>query len=132
MKKGIVLTQEQKEYYLNKDFKNVIELLQSLSQLDTENEAPEEKEIRDNMPDNNGGDFWENVLEKVKSKLSRPSFNAWFEPTRGILQDGTLTIIAPNEFTADWLQARYEELIWSVIHEMTDEDIAIKFITSSK
>ncbi len=56
--------------------------------------------------------LWNNCLDYVALRVNNHSFNTWFKHTRGSQQDdGSLKIIVPNRFVADWLSDRYADLI---------------------
>lgn len=65
--------------------------------------------------------LWDKALAEIKNRLSPPSFLTWFSNTRGELVEGVLCIYSPNKFTSDWLSARYEKFILSILKELTDE-----------
>lgn len=74
-------------------------------------------------------DLWNKALQKIETKLSKPSFETWMKSTKAhSLQGDTLTITAPNEFARDWLESRYLHLIADTIYELTGEELSIKFI----
>ena len=52
--------------------------------------------------------MWNQVLEKIKKKISKPSFETWLKATKAhTLKGDILTVVAPNEFNRDWLEERY-------------------------
>ena len=74
--------------------------------------------------------LWNQVLEKIKKKISKPSFETWMKATKAhTLKGDNLTVIAPNEFNRDWLEERYADLIADLLFEVTGEEIKAKFIT---
>ena len=51
---------------------------------------------------------WDEVLEIMAADLPERSFDAWLKDSRPVQLDGnTLYIEFPNEFTKDWVEARY-------------------------
>jgi chromosomal replication initiation ATPase DnaA len=66
-------------------------------------------------------ELWSLVLKHIQNQISRPSFETWFQPTQAELHKDRLTIICPNEFSADWLNNRYERLILETIRMITNE-----------
>jgi chromosomal replication initiator protein len=74
--------------------------------------------------------LWNQVLERIKKKISKPSFETWMKATKAhALKGDTLTVIAPNEFNRDWLEDRYADLIADLLFELTGEELEAKFIT---
>lgn len=74
--------------------------------------------------------LWNQALEKIQRKISKPSFETWLIATKAYsLKGDTLTITAPNEFARDWLEERYSNLISTILYELTGEELEAKFIT---
>ncbi|KGP76410.1 chromosomal replication initiation protein [Desulfosporosinus sp. Tol-M] len=76
--------------------------------------------------------LWQKILEKLKTELSKPSFETWFSSTRLFKIDGdTVMISVPNEFAKDWLESRYAPLIRSSIQSIIGHSIILNFIIPS-
>ena len=70
------------------------------------------------------------LLDKMREKISKPSFETWMKATKAYtLKGDILTVIAPNEFNRDWLEDRYSDLIADLLFELTGEELEAKFIT---
>lgn len=78
--------------------------------------------------------IWQETLNKIREKLSNPSFKTWFSDTNPVKVDGQnqLIIEVPNEFIKDWLQSRYVELIREIIKGLTNNDWNIVFLTAEE
>lgn len=79
--------------------------------------------------------LWNDVLDQLKSKLSAPSFNTWLSPT--VLrpfdpEDDKLDIEVQSEFSRDWIQGRYEQLISETIFKIIGKDYKLNFIVNPK
>lgn len=75
--------------------------------------------------------IWNDSLNLLKKQLNTPTFTRWFENTHPVSVDDTLvTIAAPNQFTKEWLESRYIQLIESAISEVIGEVLSVKFIVS--
>ncbi len=62
--------------------------------------------------------LWDEILQKIESKVNRHSFNTWFRPTRLLFESGsTVSVLVPNTHFRDWLNKHYS----GVIHESLDE-----------
>ena len=62
--------------------------------------------------------LWDEILNKIESKVNRHSFNTWFRPTRLLFESGsTVSVLVPNPHFRDWLNKHYS----GVIHESLDE-----------
>lgn len=76
----------------------------------------------------NIGELWQNILNEMKSKISKPSYETWLSHTTvKDLSDGELTVLVPNEFIKNWLDQRYKEVIDTLLYEMTGIDLTVKF-----
>ena len=80
-------------------------------------EEPEQPEL---MPERQYGPFpweavadaeavriWAVVLDELRDRLPRPTFETWIRPTRGVALDGdTFTVTTPSPFAVEWLERR--------------------------
>lgn len=75
--------------------------------------------------------IWQETLNKIKEKLSNPSFKTWFSDTKPVeLNDQEQLIIeVPNDFIKDWLQSRYINLIAEIIKGLTTNQWEPIFLT---
>ncbi len=75
--------------------------------------------------------IWQETLNKIKEKLSNPSFNTWFSDTKAInLTDKNILIIqVPNDFIKDWLESRYIDLIEEIIYILTNNKWQVELYT---
>lgn len=73
--------------------------------------------------------FWENILEKLKNELSKPSFETWLASTKLVdFTNNKLTISVANEFAKDWLESRYSALIKSTVQNYLNAPVTLIFI----
>ncbi|WP_257347297.1 DnaA N-terminal domain-containing protein [Pseudalkalibacillus decolorationis] len=70
---------------------------------------------------------WDEVLSFIEEKLSRPSFDTWFKSTKGEIDGDTLTIVTGNDFSRDWLEARYRSLISEAFSKITGLTMNLTF-----
>lgn len=67
--------------------------------------------------------MWEKTLDIIKGEITEVSFNTWIKSIDPIsLEDNTLNLGVPNDFTKGILESRYKDLIMN----------AFKLITSKK
>ncbi len=72
--------------------------------------------------------IWNQTLEKMKEKLSRPSFETWLKATKPVaFRDDFLLVEVPNEFARDWLESRYSDLIEEILQAVTQSPLQVKF-----
>ncbi|EEG76921.1 chromosomal replication initiator protein DnaA [Dethiobacter alkaliphilus] len=75
-------------------------------------------------------EIWQATLDKISEKMSKPSFETWLKTTRPVsLSDDTLVISVPNDFTKDWLQGRYAEMITETLQDVSNKNYHVHFIT---
>lgn len=83
--------------------------------------------------DNSVNSQWEQVLELLQNKVSKPSYDTWFKSTKATLFSETLVRIkAPNEFAREWLETRYSKIISSAVFELFNRNVEIKFIVEEE
>lgn len=74
--------------------------------------------------------IWEEALKIIKSKLSKPSYDTWIKNTQAISLDETKIIIeVPNEFSREWLESRYVELIKDTLYQVINKEYDVYFVT---
>lgn len=64
---------------------------------------------------------WDNVLDYISERISKPSFDTWFKPCKLKREGGKWFIISPNEFGRDWMESNYLSLVKDAIYEVTGE-----------
>lgn len=62
---------------------------------------------------------WPTVLAALEHELPERQFNTWVRPLQALeLDDGSLRLLAPNRYSADWiqqnLQPRLAELLFQI------------------
>jgi len=76
--------------------------------------------------------LWEEILQKVESKVNRHSFNTWFRPTRLLFETGnTVAVLVPNAQFRDWLNKHYSGVIHESLDELHRPDLEVVFETGS-
>lgn len=75
-------------------------------------------------------DLWAQTLDEIQKSVSKPSFETWLKSTEAIeLKDDLLVIAAPNNFSRDWLESRYANIIRNKLKAVTNKSIGVKFIS---
>jgi hypothetical protein len=73
--------------------------------------------------------FWQAVLDHLRTEMDPASFEAWVKPAQFVsLSDNTLTIGAPSKFARDWLSDRLESTIRRQLAGLMGQEIAVRFI----
>ncbi|MEN1966528.1 chromosomal replication initiator protein DnaA [Lentibacillus sp. N15] len=74
-------------------------------------------------------ELWMATLEVIEEQISKPSYETWLKNTKAYsLHDNTLTISALNEFSKDWLESKYTNLISNALYEITGSQFQVKFV----
>ncbi len=74
---------------------------------------------------------WEEILQKIETKVNRHSFNTWFRPTRLLAEHGqSLSILVPNAHFRDWLNKHYSGVILESLDELHRPEIEVVFETA--
>ena len=77
--------------------------------------------------------LWENILEKLKNELSKPSYDTWLKSTKLVdFTNNNLTISVPNEFAKDWLENRYLGLVKSTIQNYVNAPVSLVFVADQE
>jgi chromosomal replication initiator protein len=74
--------------------------------------------------------LWEEILQKIESKVNRHSFNTWFRPTR-LLGESTnsVSVLVPNAHFRDWLNKHYSGVILESLDELHRPEVEVLFET---
>ncbi len=71
-------------------------------------------------------DLWNEVLAKLESQLSGPTFETWIKPTRiQALSDQQLVLLTDNPFARNWLQKHYLSQIRQVAAEILGHSVEV-------
>lgn len=75
--------------------------------------------------------IWQETLNKIKEKVSNPSFKTWFSDTEplNLTDDNEFIIKVPNDFIKDWLESRYIKLIEEIIYNLTTNKYQVLLLT---
>ena len=74
--------------------------------------------------------IWHSVLTEMEKTLSKPSFETWLKTTKLVaLQDDTMIVEVPNEFTRDWLKNHYRKPLTNALEKISDSQYYIHFVT---
>ena len=73
--------------------------------------------------------LWNNTLEIIKVELTEVSFNTWLKSIEPIsINQNSIILAAPNEFTKGILEGRYLNLIKNAIKQVTNRNYEVKFV----
>ena len=71
--------------------------------------------------------LWEKVLELLRERLNRPTFETWIEnATIDRLDADSITILTPNAFVMNHLQKHYLDLISEAVAEISGKSLEVR------
>lgn len=73
-------------------------------------------------------ELWQALLAQVQFNISKASFATWFKNT-GVLakKSGQVVIFVPNNFSKEWLENKYNKLIFKILHSLDEEIKEVKY-----
>jgi len=77
--------------------------------------------------------LWQSVLEGLEVEISKASFVTWLKYTSILsLNDSELIISVPNNFTKEWLENKYNKLIFKTVRNIKPTITKIQYIVGGK
>lgn len=78
-------------------------------------------------------DIWDKTLNIIKAELTEVSFNTWLKSLEPLyLNEDTITLGVPNDFTKGILEARYQTLISNALKLVTSKKFTIEFVLNNE
>ena len=82
-------------------------------------------------PDPEAGQLWSTVLDNLRAKLPRPTFETWLKPTTGMAIDpgdvDVLVVGAPTPFAVEWLERRMFHALQTELQKVADKSLDLRF-----
>ncbi|NLL87377.1 MAG: chromosomal replication initiator protein DnaA [Firmicutes bacterium] len=76
--------------------------------------------------------IWNEVLAFMATEVAKTSFDTWLKDTKPNRLEGTVLYIeVPNEFTRDWVEARYTVALRKTLRHLLNEDLELRFEVNS-
>ena len=76
--------------------------------------------------------LWKKCLEKIEGQIMPESYSTWFSPTYPrALNDLSMTIVVPNQFSRKCLIENYRDLIETTLRSVTEKPILVDFCIES-
>jgi len=78
-------------------------------------------------------ELWQALLAQIQLNISKASFATWFKNT-GILnkKGGEVVVSVPNNFSKEWLENKYNKLIFRILHSLDEEVKEVKYSVTSQ
>jgi len=78
-------------------------------------------------------ELWQTVLGEVELTISKASFITWFKSTKiHSKKNGVIVVSAPNGFTKEWLENKYNKLIFKILRNNSPDIKEIQFVIGDK
>jgi chromosomal replication initiator protein len=71
--------------------------------------------------------LWEEISGRLKEALSDGTYSKWFSGVHGVeLDDDTLVLVVPDEFTRDWIESNFLGLIGAAVRDILGDERALE------
>jgi chromosomal replication initiator protein len=78
-------------------------------------------------------EIWERLLTRARQVLAEQTFRTWLEPAEpAAYHDGLLTVVVPDQFSADWNESKHSELLASFAPVALGHPIRLQFRISEE
>ena len=75
---------------------------------------------------------WDQLLERIETKINQHSFHTWFKPTAFIDDSGEIIQVrVRNTLVKDWLTKHYKGVISEALNEVNRSSTTISFVTNN-
>ena len=72
---------------------------------------------------------WELVLDNIRTKIPKRSYDNWFRPTRLLAEDeASLTVQVPNDWFSQWLSGNYQARIQEALRDVGRPGLEVQFV----
>jgi len=76
----------------------------------------------------NKEELWQALLAQIQFNISKANFATWFRNTNVVSKEnGEIMVSVPNNFSKEWLENKYNKLIFKIIHSLDGEIKEIKY-----
>lgn len=77
-------------------------------------------------------ELWQALLAQIQFNISKASFATWFKNTGIAEKNGSGVIISvPNNFSKEWLENKYNKVIFKILHNLDEEIKEVKYAVSA-
>lgn len=76
----------------------------------------------------NKEELWQALLAQVQFNISKANFATWFRGTDVFSKEnGGVVVSVPNNFSKEWLENKYNKLIFKILHSLDEEVKEVKY-----
>lgn len=73
-------------------------------------------------------ELWQAVLAQIQLNISSANFATWFRSTGIVSQkEGEIIVAVPNSFAKEWLEQKYNKIIFRILHDLDKNVREIKY-----
>ena len=73
-------------------------------------------------------ELWQAVLAQIQLNTSQANFATWFKNTEiGSQKENGVVVLVPNSFVKEWLENKYNKIIFKVLHDLNKEIKEVKY-----
>ena len=77
--------------------------------------------------------LWSDVSSRLRSALNNTTYDTWFAHTAGVdLDQGRFVLSVPNDFTRDWIEGHFLELIGAAIRDVLGVDRRVELMVAER
>ena len=73
--------------------------------------------------------LWGDVAARLRGSLNEKTYGNWFAEVGAVrLDDETFVLAVPNDFTREWIESRFADLIRAVVRDATGGDRRLQLV----
>ncbi len=77
--------------------------------------------------------LWDDVAARLRGALNEKTFGNWFGEVQPVSVDDDVFVLAvPNDFTREWIESHFVELIRAAIKDVTDTERRLRLTVSAQ
>jgi chromosomal replication initiator protein len=77
--------------------------------------------------------LWADVSERLRGALNETTYRTWFGETGAVsLDEERLVLSVPNDFTREWIEGHFLDLLRAAVRDAAHSDLAVVFETEAQ
>ena len=74
-------------------------------------------------------ELWQALLAQIQFNISKANFATWFKNTGVVSKnEGQVIVTVPNNFSKEWLENKYNKLIFKILHNLDEGIKEVKYL----